>query len=373
MSRKFLTAVDLAKNELQNAAVQSLAAAPSSPAKFQLYGNSGDNTLYWWDGAIWQSAKGGSMSFGSVPAETTFGIAKSDGVATTAARSDHTHGSPTHDAAAHSAIPLSALAVPTGPVSFNGQRVTNVGTPTSGTDAANKDYVDNGIAGLSWKDAARAASTGNVALTGTQTVDGVALAAGDRVLLKNQTAPAENGLWVVASGAWTRATDADTAAELDGMAVFVSEGTTQADTTWTLTTNAPITVGTTGLTYAQFSGASAATAGAGLSAAGNVFNVGAGTGITVAADTVALDTAYTDGRYALAGATIKRFAADVGGATAVTVTHNLGTTDVLVSLYRKASPFDEVEADVEHATTNTVIFRFTVAPAAAEYRAVVVA
>ena len=164
MARKFLTALDLAKNELQNAAVQNLATAPSSPVKGQLYFNStgGDNTLYWWDGTGWIPAKatGGAFpGYGSVPAETTFGITKNDGASTTVARSDHTHGSPAHSAAEHSTIPLSALAAATANINMGGFKVTNVGTPTTGTDATTKDYVDNLSAGLSWKDAVRCAST----------------------------------------------------------------------------------------------------------------------------------------------------------------------------------------------------------------------
>jgi hypothetical protein len=136
VARSFLTAINLNKNELQNAAVQNLGAAPASPVKGQLYFNStgGDNTLYWWDGTSWIPAKatGGAFpGYGSVPAETTFGITKNDGAATTVARSDHTHGSPLHDNAAHSAVNLNALAAPTGAVSMGGQLVTNVATPVS--------------------------------------------------------------------------------------------------------------------------------------------------------------------------------------------------------------------------------------------------
>ena len=129
MSRKFLIALDLGKNELQNAVVQNLASAPSSPVKGQLYFNStgGDNTLYWWDGSSWVPAKatGGAFpGYGTVPAETSYSIAKSDGAATTVARSDHTHGTP--------ALPTHNALVATADVAFSGFKLTGVGTPIAG-------------------------------------------------------------------------------------------------------------------------------------------------------------------------------------------------------------------------------------------------
>jgi hypothetical protein len=128
------------------------------------------------------------------------------------------------------------------------------------TQAAVKAYVDAkvaaGVAGLSWKQAVRVATTANgtlaTAFENGDTVDGVVLATGDRILIKNQSSGAENGIYVVAaSGAPTRATDADAGAELVNASVYVSEGTANADTQWTCTTNATITVGSTSLTFTQ--------------------------------------------------------------------------------------------------------------------------
>ena len=125
------------------------------------------------------------------------------------------------------------------------------------------------------------------ALTGLTAVDGVTPVVNDRVLLKNQTAPAENGIWLAQSGAWSRATDADAAAELEGATVFVMEGTTHADQAWTMTANAPITVGTTTLTWVQFGAGTAYSAGAGLTLTGSTIDVVAGDAtITVAADSI---------------------------------------------------------------------------------------
>jgi hypothetical protein len=121
------------------------------------------------------------------------------------------------------------------------------------TQSAVKSFVENLLSGFRWKDPARAATTGNVALTGTQTVDDVALVAGDRVLVKAQTAPAENGIYVVAAGAWARSSDADSEAELVSATVMVREGTANHDTQWTCTNDA-ITIGTTAVAFAQVTG-----------------------------------------------------------------------------------------------------------------------
>ena len=385
MARKFLTAIDLVQNELQNPRIHNVPGTigPPTPVKGQMYFDSTGNVMYWWDGSLWVAAKSAAAAFGNVTAEPTFGSASNNGAAGTVARSDHAHGNPVHDAAAHSAISLSALAVPTGALSMNGQRLTNLGTPTTGTDGTTKDYVDNLSAGLSWKDAVRAASIGNLTLSAPQTVDGVAVIAGDRVLVKNQTTPSQNGIYVVAAGAWTRATDADTEAELVNATVFVSEGT-QADTAWVLTTNAPITVNTTALTIVQFGAGTSYTAGNGLTLTGSTFDIVPLNGsIVVAADSVAVGFAASGGD---AGTAVlpargdhlhsalytRKYAVSVGGSVTATVTHNLGTKDVNVQVYRVASPFDEVECDVELTDTNTVTLRFAIAPAASEYRCVVI-
>jgi hypothetical protein len=128
-----------------------------------------------------------------------------------------------------------------------------VPAPVGSTDATNKNYVDNLVTGLGWKNTVRVGTTANITLLGTQTIDGVAVVVGDRVLVKNQTTTTQNGIYLVSAGAWTRTTDADTGAELVNATCLVSEGTTLADTQFTCTTNAPITIGVTALTFAQFS------------------------------------------------------------------------------------------------------------------------
>jgi hypothetical protein len=119
-------------------------------------------------------------------------------------------------------------------------------------------------------------------------LDGVALVAGDRVLVKDQTTASQNGIYVVAAGAWARSTDADVWGELVSAYVFVESGTVNADMGYLATVDPGGTLGTTAITFVQFTGAGQILAGAGLTKAGNTLDVGAGTGIAVAADTVGL-------------------------------------------------------------------------------------
>ncbi len=188
---------------------------------------------------------------------------------------------------------LDQMAAPTASVSMNSQKITNLADPTSASDAATKAYVDASRLGLDVKDSVRVATTANITLSGTQTIDGVSVIAGDRVLVKDQSTGSQNGIYVVAAGAWSRATDADVNAEVTaGMFTFVAEGTTNADTGWVLTTNDTITLGTTSLTFAQFSGAGQITAGAGLTKTGNTIDVvtASASRIVVNADSIDLAT-----------------------------------------------------------------------------------
>lgn len=188
---------------------------------------------------------------------------------------------------------LDQMAAPTASVSMNSQYLTNVLDPVNPQDAATKAYVDAARSGLDVKQSVRAATTENITLSGTQTIDGVSVIAGDRVLVKNQSTGSQNGIYVVAAGAWSRATDADADAEITaGMFTFVAEGTTNADSGWVLTTNDTITVGTTALAFAQFSGAGQITAGSGLVKSGNTLDVGTASTsrIVVNADSIDLAT-----------------------------------------------------------------------------------
>ena len=184
---------------------------------------------------------------------------------------------------------LDQLAAPTAEIALGGFRLTGLGDPQGSQDAVTKAYVDLTVQGLEPKQSVRAASTANIAtLSGAMTIDGVALVAGDRVLVKDQTTASQNGIYVVTAGAWTRAVDADVWGELISAYVFVESGTTNADMGYLSTVDAGGTLGTTAVTFVQFTGAGQILAGAGLTKSGNTLDVGAGTGIAVAADTVGL-------------------------------------------------------------------------------------
>ncbi|MDY0102836.1 MAG: hypothetical protein RBS07_07830 [Lentimicrobium sp.] len=146
--------------------------------------------------------------------------------------------------------------------------------------------VDQLLAGLRWKDPVKACTTANVTLSGTMSVDGVALVAGDRVLVRAQTDQKTNGIYVVATGAWARSTDADSATELLNAAVFSSQGTQFADTAWVCTSD-NISLGTSNIAFVQFAGSSTYLGGYGIDITGNTIDLNL--------DELAADTAMVDG------------------------------------------------------------------------------
>lgn len=203
----------------------------------------------------------------SVGTPSDIGTANAAGSSNNLVRADHVHNLPF-------ATVQTVLGTASSAVGFNNQRLTSVADPTGAQDAATKAYVDATKQGLDIKDSCRAATTANITLSGTQTIDGVACIAGDRVLVKNQTTASQNGPYVVAAGAWSRASDADTSAKVtSGLYVFVSEGTSNGGNGFVLTTADPIVLNTTALTFTQFSGAGQITAGAGLTKTGNTLDV----------------------------------------------------------------------------------------------------
>lgn len=131
-------------------------------------------------------------------------------------------------------------------------------SPTISTHLTTKSYVDTLVQGLSWKQAARLATTGNITLSGYQDIDGQSLNDGDRILVKAQSTAAQNGVYVVASGAWARASDFDgspSVNEINGAAIYVTDGTVNGDTTWTQTATVT-TVGSQAMQFAQLSSSS---------------------------------------------------------------------------------------------------------------------
>ena len=496
MARKFLVGIDLNKNELSNAVIQNLASAPASPVAGQIYFNTSDGEIYYYDGTAWVSvlnesevisgtfsarpaagtagrlffatdqqimyfdtgsawlqvsnfgavtaqttygassgsgsstdyaradhthgtpslttttpqalAIGGAgavgtgtaparddhthamPSFGNVTAETTFGGSSANGTGTSVARNDHTHGTPVHDNTAHSAINLNALATPTADLNLNNYKITNLATPTLSTDAATKAYVDGVAEGLHIHAASYAATTANLNATysngtagvgatltnaGTQAAfatDGVSPSINARILVKNQTTTSQNGIYTLTtvgtvSTNWvlTRATDFDTAAEISGGDfTFVDAGSTLANTGW-VSVDEVTTVGTDPIVFQQFSGAGTYTASTGVLLTGTNFTgvVVASGGLSVGASGFELDTTIA----------VRKYAANVGDGTATTytVSHNLGTKDVIVSVYDNSSPYAELICDVQHTSTTAITLLFSVAPTSNQYRVVV--
>ncbi|HXB12868.1 MAG TPA: hypothetical protein VNZ45_12850 [Bacteroidia bacterium] len=161
-----------------------------------------------------------------------------------------------------------------GTLNLNTHAITNVVNPTNPQDVATKNYVDATAQGLDVKASCRAVATSNITLTGTQTIDGVALSVNDRVLLIGQSTAAQNGIYTVQSGSWTRPSDANTGTNLvSGSFVFIGEGTANSGSGWVLTTPNPITIGTTSLTFTQFSGAGEIIASTGLLKNGNTLTI----------------------------------------------------------------------------------------------------
>jgi len=176
-------------------------------------------------------------------------------------------------------------------ISFNSYKLTNLAPGVAGTDAINKNQLEAAITGLSWKQPVAALAAANVDLTtgGLLTLDGHMLSADERVLVTAQTAAAENGIYLAKAGTWVRTTDFDAAAEFEGSAVLVENGTVYAHTAWTQI-NAVTTVGTDAVSFVQFNGASGVTAGIGLSKTGNTLNVNLGAGIVeLPGDEVGID------------------------------------------------------------------------------------
>ena len=174
---------------------------------------------------------------------------------------------------------LDQMAAPTGAVSLNSQKITGLADPTADADAANKGYVDGVAQGLDVKDSVVATTTANgtlsTAFANGQSIDGVTLQTGDRILIKNQTTASQNGIYnVQASGAPSRATDMATGGNAAGAFVFVEQGTVNAENGFVCTSDTgSAVVGTNNLTFAQFSGAGQIIAGDGLDKSGNTLSV----------------------------------------------------------------------------------------------------
>lgn len=377
MAKKILVSYNFQQNEIQNAVAHLVAGDPGTPVNGQFWYDSTAHLMKWQANGVIINPLARANHSGTQSADiivdgttnkayTATEQTKLAGIATGAtandtdanlkARANHTG---TQLAATISDFDtqvrtnrLDQMAAPTASVSLNSQKITNLLDGSSAQDAATYGQLQGVANGRQFKDAVRCATTANLgALSGLLTVDGITLVAGDRILVKDQTTGADNGIYVAGSGAWTRSTDTDnTSPDTEvktGMSVMVSEGTANADKQFSLTTNGAITIGTTSLTFAQTGSGTTYTEGNGIDIAGSVISV---------------DPAVV----------VRKYAVDIGdnSATSITVTHGLGTKDVTVSV-RQVSDDAHVECDVVSTSTTQTTFIFAVAPATASLRVVV--
>ncbi len=256
-------------------------------------------------------------------------------------------------------------------------KITNLANGTASGDAVNYSQLQAAVNGLGWREKVRVVAVANVTISNGlengDTIDGVTLATGDRVLLTAQSTASQNGIYIVAaSGAASRATDLAAAASAANAAVFVGEGTTYADTQWKCTDNVGSdVVGTNDLTFVQFGGGLSYTAGDALTLTGSDFDVNVDNStIEINSDALRVkDAGITNAKLA---ATAKSYAADIGdgSTTAIAVTHNLGTRDVIVQVY-DAATYETVLCEVVRTSTSVVTLTFAVAPASNAYRVVI--
>jgi hypothetical protein len=222
-----------------------------------------------------------------------------------------------------------------GAIAMGTNKITGLGTPTADADAVTKSYVDAIAQGIDAKASVVAASTANLTLSGAQTIDGISVIAGDRVLVKDQTTASDNGIYLCASGSWTRSTDADTYAELVAAYTFVEGGTVNANNGFICTIPTSGTLGSTSITFAQFSGAGQVTAGTGMSKTGNTLNVNTASSARIVVGADEIDLATTG----VTASTYKSVTVDTFGRITA------GTNPTTISGYGITDAYTKTEVD----------------------------
>ena len=248
-------------------------------------------------------------------------------------------------------------------------KITNLPNGVSAGDAVNMSQLDAAVQGVAWKDSVRTASTANVTLaTPGTTMDGITLTSGDRVLLKNQTAGAENGIYIWTSSATllTRSVDADTAIELEAAICAVEEGTANGGVAYRQTA-ANFTLGVGTVTWTVF-GASAGAASETSSGIAEIATQGEVDALTDDLRFITpLKLANWSGR-------IRKYSLDIGDASATTiaVTHSFNTYDVMATVHRNSGNRDNVLVETRRTSVNALSLVFATAPASAAFRCVVI-
>ena len=246
-------------------------------------------------------------------------------------------------------------------------RILNLPDPTLAQHPATKSYVDSAVEGLAWKDSVRVATAANVTLTGPgATIDGVSMAANDRVLVKDQSTASQNGLyiWNGAAVSMTRAVDASTFPELEQAIVTVEEGTSAGATFRQTAVNG--TLDSTSVTWTSF-GTSAAAATETTAGVAEVATQGETDGGT---DDQRFLTSLKLNNWSGRKRKLTQTFGD-GSATTFNIDHNFSTRDVVVEVYRNSGGYDSVLCDVTRPTVNRVTLTFAAAPAASAFNVVV--
>jgi len=312
MAQKFLTNIDLNRNQLVNATLQQVPTDPTTDLfEGRLVYHTGEDVIKVYSGTAWRTliastgqtggaanavVSGGANSTALTIAESNGQTTITPNLATSSiagllTAADFTKlGDATADATASKLVIRDS----------SGQ--AKIADPTLAAHIATKGYVDAARQGLDVKQSVRVASTANVAistgLVAGQVIDGVTLVAGDRVLLKNQTTASQNGIYVASvSGAASRSSDAngtaDTGELKSGTFAFVEEGTVNFDSGFVVSTDGTIAVGTDAITWTQFSGAGSFDAGDGLSKNGTQVNVNVTANRTaITADAIDIASTY---------------------------------------------------------------------------------
>jgi len=437
MAQKFLTNLNLNQNQLINATFEKLATNPAD-GNFEgrMYFNTQTDTIHVYTGSAWKSIPHTIVSGGGAGIAEALTVSESNGTITLTLNVADTDSAGLLPASFWQMLnDATSEAIASKLVRRDAQGNAKVATPTDAAHIATKGYVDAARQGLDVKQSVRAATVASVNLAtdlaAGQTLDGVTLAAGNRILVKDQGGPGvahvDNGIYVVGAGAPVRASDSngteDTGELSAGTFTFVEEGTVNSDKGFVISTNGTITVGVTAIAWTQFSGAGSFVAGDGLSQSGNTINVNVvadrtaitgdavdiastyvgqasittvgtiqtgvwnGTDVAVAdGGTGASDAATartnlgiktTAGAATTTTATLARVAAQgntahASGTSTTTVTHNFNTTDVIVQVYEVATG-ETVVGDVNRTNPDTVTVVLLGSHAANAFRIVVTA
>ena len=385
--KNFLIDIDLNQNALLNAKIQNQGSAPTTPVLGQIYFDTVLDQFGVYTASGWAYLDSGNINdilgdvTSGIQVSITNGVATISQLAATSAQNGYMSSTDkskldnaTPNPTANTIVERNA----TGGIDVN--QISIINAPVNQTDGVNKQYVDGVAQGLTIKEPVRVIASTNKTLSGLQTIDGISLVDGDRVLVALQTDPTQEGIYIVRTGAWDRADDFKLGDSVANAFMFVSEGTQFADTGWVCTNDkGSDIVGTNDLVFVQFSAAGVIEAGAGLTKTGNNIDVVAGdTSVTVNPNDIVVNRA-NDGAIGIDGNGIKT---NVDGNTiaivanqlvtgshtskiasaAVTIgdvagsaiiTHNFGTRNIVTQVF-DASTFEQLGVEVVHTDIDNI-------------------